>query len=83
MSRIVSARQQSEKSNLVLDFLRQLLQRLTVCPAFVYMINSLLALTFSMISRFQFRPSPVDISRTWWPSDWTGKYSLVSAIQES
>lgn len=54
-----------------------------LCPAFIYMINFLLALTFSMISRFQSRPWPMDISCTCWPSDWTGKYSLVSAVQKS
>jgi hypothetical protein len=77
--RIVSAvRQQSEKSNLSNYF-----NAWALCPAFIHTINFLLALTFSMISRFQFRPWPMDISCTWWPSDWTRKYSLVSAIQKS
>jgi hypothetical protein len=44
----------------VLDFLRQLLQPLALCLPFIYMMNFLivLALTLSMILRFQFRPWP-------------------------
>ena len=58
MSLVCAVRQQSEKFNLVLDFLRQLLQPLRLALlrylAFIYMTN-FLALTLSMTSSFQFR----------------------------
>jgi hypothetical protein len=48
MSRVVSAvRQHSEKPNLVLDFLRQLLQP---CLAFIYMMNFFIVLALSIIN---------------------------------